>query len=295
MAEYDMNEIMEAYRREWEKKRTRMEKYTPIVYKCSFCKDTGFVELYPQDVLKPAGGRISTMMYCPHCRANKLKDISGIIAEYKELDIAKFPWDTYEKDTTRLKRITESFVYDFHEWQNEGIGLYIYSDAKGSGKTMVANAICGSICTKYNLAVRFAKIEDILADVKKSYDSRNREEPAKANVQKYFDAELLVIDDLGVSKINEWGQGVLHDLINERYKADKLCIITSNFIPENLPVYPATVDRINDMCLVLHFPEEPIRAQNALKRKNKILQYVDSYDKFTDASDISPFNTGGNI
>ncbi|MDE7479296.1 MAG: ATP-binding protein, partial [Lachnospiraceae bacterium] len=166
---------------------------------------------------------------------------------------------------------------------------YIYSDAKGSGKTMMANAICGSICAKYNMAARFTKAEDFLVDVKKSYDSRSKDEMIKNNIQKYYDAELLVLDDLGVSKITEWGQGVLHDLINERYKANKLCIITSNYVPDKLPVHAATVDRINDMCLVLHFPEVPIRSKKALERKNRLMQYIDSYDKFTDVSSETPF------
>lgn len=299
MAEFDMAEIMEAYRRKWEEHRIRAAGYKPPVYKCPHCKDTGYLDLYPPDPRKPAEGKISTMIYCPYCRTNMLKDISGIIAEYRELDISKFPWETYKmydknvKDVSRLKQLVESFVYDFQKWRDEGIGLYIYSEKKGSGKTMAANAICGSICTKYNMSARFSKFEDFFEEVKKSWDSRSKNELSKVNVQKYFDTELLVIDDLGVSKITERGQDVLHELINERYKANKLCIITSNFVPEKLPVHPATVDRINDMCMVLHFPEVPIRARKALDRQRKLLQHIDSYDKFTDATDGTPFKDGG--
>lgn len=291
MAEFDMAEILEAYRRKWEEHRKRAAGYKPPVYKCPSCRDTGFLDLYPPDPHKPAEGKVSTMIYCPYCRTNMLKDISGIIAEYRELDIRKFPWETYKKDITKLKQIVESFVYDFPKWRDGGIGLYIYSEAKGSGKTMAASAICGSICTKYNMAVRFSKFEDFFEDVKKSRDSKSRNELSKVNVQKYFDAELLVLDDLGVSKITEWGQEALHELINERYKADRLCIITSNYKPEELKVHAATIDRINDMCLVLHFPEEPIRSQKALTRKNRLMKYIDSYDRFTDCGS-TPFEGG---
>lgn len=292
MVEFSIEEVKEAFRRKWEERKKRGIGYKPPVYKCPYCKDMGFLDLYPSNPRKPMKGKTSTMIYCPYCRTDMLKDISGIIAEYRELDIGKFPWETYKKDVSKLKRIVESFVYDFQKWRDEGIGLYIYSEAKGSGKTMIANAICGSICTKYNMIARFTKVEDFIADVKKSYDSRNQDELSKVNVRKYYDAELLVLDDLGVSKITEWGQGVLHDLINERYKADRMCIVTSNFIPEKLPIHPATIDRINDMCLVLHFPEEPIRSQKALARKNKLIQHIDSYDKFTDASGSTPFESG---
>lgn len=293
MLEFSIEEVKEAFRRKWEEHKNRGVGYNPPVYKCPDCKDMGFLELYPPNPRKPMKGKTGTMIYCPYCRTDMLKDISGIIAEYRELDIGKFPWETYEGDVSNLKRIIESFVYDLQKWRDEGIGLYIYSEAKGSGKTMIANAICGSICTKYNMVARFTKVEDFIADVKKSYDSRSKDELSKVNVRKYYDTELLVLDDLGVSKITEWGQGVLHDLINERYKAGRLCIVTSNFKPEKLPIHPATIDRINDMCLALHFPEEPIRSRKALARKNKLIQHLDSYDKFTDASGSTPFESVG--
>lgn len=293
MAEFDMEEILEAYRRKWEEHRAGAAEYRPPVYKCPHCKDTGFLNLYPPNPRKSAGGKISTMIYCPNCRTNMLKDISGIIAEYRELDIRKFPWETYKKDITKLRQTIESFVYDFRRWRDEGVGLYIYSEAKGSGKTMAASAICNSICAKYNMAARISKFEDFFEDIQKSYDSRSKNELSKVNIRKFFETELLVLDDLGVSKISDKGKGVLHDLINERYKADRLCVITSNYSPENLPIYSATIDRINDMCLVLHFPEEPIRSQKALGRKSKLMQLVDGYDKFTDATGDVPFESGG--
>lgn len=302
MAEFDLAELMEAYRRKWEDHRAGAAGYNPAVYKCSPCKDMGYIDLYPSDPRKPANGKISTVVYCPYCRTDMLKDMAGIIAEYRELNICKFPWDTYKvydkaydkdkkDDILKIKQVIESFVYDFHRWRDEGIGLYIYSNAKGSGKTMAASAVCSSICAKYNMPVRFAKVEDLLSDVQKSYDSRRKNELSVVNVRKYWDADLLVLDDLGVSKITEWGQGVLHELINERYKANRQCIITSNFKLAELPIHPATVDRINDMCLVLHFPEVPVRSRKALDRKGRLMQYVDSYDKFVDCG-RTPFEGG---
>ncbi len=299
MAEFDMAELMEAYRRKWEEHRAREAGCKPAVYKCSYCKDTGFLDLYPPNPRKPAEGKIGTVIYCPYCRTNMLKDISGIIAEYRELDISRFPWETYQiydkdaKNVAKLKQLVESFVYDFRKWQEEGFGLYIYSETKGSGKTMAASAICGSICTKYNVSARFSKFEDFYEDTRKNYDSRTRNELSKTNVRKYFDAELLVLDDLGVSKITEGGKDALHTLINERYKTGRLCIITSNFAPSALPVHAATIDRINDMCMVLRFPEVPVRARKTMERQDKLMQHINSYDKFT-VCDKTPFEGGAN-
>ncbi len=292
MAGYDLAEIMEAYRRKWEEHRTRSAGYKPPVYKCAYCKDMRHVDLYPSDPRKPAEGKIRTVMGCPYCREDMLRDISGVIAEYRELDITKFPWGTYEKDMTKHRQIIESFVYDFRLWQDEGVGLYIYSTEKGSGKTMVANAICGSICAKYNIAARFTKFEDFFEDVRKTYKGRDGDGVSRANIRKYYDTDLLVIDDLGVTKITEWGMSALHDLVNERYKAGRICIITSNYVVEKLPIHPATVDRINDMCLALHWPEEPVRSMKAGERKKRLLQHIDSQDRFVDAPD-TPFGKGG--
>ncbi len=294
MAEFDLEEIMEKHRRKWNMHRGCVQQYRPPSYKCQHCKDSGFLDLYPQNPRRSAGGEISTMMYCPYCRADKLRDISGIIAEYRELDIGKFTWEAYQ-DTTlaaKLKQTVESFVYDFQQWRDEGIGLYIYSGVKGSGKTMIANAICGSVCTRYNIAARFIKVEDLLENVKKSYGSRGRDEFSRGDFWKYYETDLLVVDDLCVSKINDWGQGVLHDLINERYKAKRLCIFTSNYRLEELPVLPATSDRINDMCIAMHFPEEPVRARRAEERKSRLVLDIRNRDRFVDADGGTPFEGG---
>lgn len=294
MAEFDLEEIMEKHRRKWNMHRECVQQYRPPSYKCQHCKDSGFLDLYPQNPRRSAGGEISTMMYCPYCRADKLRDISGIIAEYRELDIGKFTWEAYQDIAlaAKLKQTVESFVYDFQQWRDEGIGLYIYSGVKGSGKTMIANAICGSVCTRYNIAARFIKVEDLLENVKKSYGSRGRDEFSRGDFWKYYETDLLVVDDLCVSKINDWGQGVLHDLINERYKAKRLCIFTSNYRLEELPVLPATSDRINDMCIAMHFPEEPIRARRAEERKSRLVLDIRNRDRFVDADGGTPFEGG---
>jgi len=288
---YDTAEIIEAYRRKWEETRARGERYKPPDYKCPHCKDMGFIDLYPKKTNKPAEGEISTMMYCPYCRTDMLKNVSGIMAEYRELDIARFPWETYKTDITTVRKTIESFVYDFRKWQDTGVGLYICSQATGSGKTMVASAICGSICSKYNIAARFTKVEDFFDDIKKNYDSKDKDELPKVSLRRYFDTELLVLDDLGVSAISPWGKDMLHSLVNERYKTKKLCIVTSNYTLAELPVHPATKDRLNDMCLVVYFPEEPIRAYKAKERKDQMVKLVASYDRFSDASGGTPFES----
>lgn len=294
MGEFGLEGVMEAYRRKWENERIRKQNYRLPEYKCGYCRDTGFVNLYPQNMHRAANGKTDVMIYCPHCRADMLKDISGVVAEYRDLDIARFPWGTYRDaaGAGEIRRVVESFVYDFQKWRGEGIGLYIYSTAKGSGKTMAASAICGSICTKYNIAVRFTKVEDFLDDLKKTYNSRGADELSRADFRKYYDAELLALDDLCVTKLTPWGKDRLHDLVNERYKAGKLCIVTSNYPPWKLEIHEATIDRLNDMCAALHFPEEAIRADKAKERKGRLAQLVQSYDKFTDTGGTTPFEGG---
>jgi len=89
VAEYDLSEILKAYRMKWEGHKTAEERYRLPSYKCPHCKDMGFVDLYPQN--RAAHGETGTVIYCPYCQTNMLKDIFGIIAEYRDLDISKFP------------------------------------------------------------------------------------------------------------------------------------------------------------------------------------------------------------
>ena len=47
-----------------------------------------------------------------------------------------------------------------------------------------------------------------------------------------YDAEVLVLDELGASKPTDWVRDTMTQIINTRYNDKKLTIITSNYLDE---------------------------------------------------------------
>src|SRR6185369_11397074 len=60
-----------------------------------------------------------------------------------------------------------------------------------------------------------------------------------------YDAEVLVLDELGASKPTDWVRDTMTQIINTRYNDRKLTIITSNYMDEPLtPNEESLTDRV---------------------------------------------------
>lgn len=72
----------------------------------------------------------------------------------------------------------------------------------------------------------------ILRELKQTYSDPTKNEYDV--MDKYVNAEILIIDDWGVSKLTEWVYEVFYYLINSRYEHKRTTIITSNSDIETL-------------------------------------------------------------
>lgn len=130
--------------------------------------------------------------------------------EFINLDGKDFRWDRYKADTTPEKNLVNSYITRYREYRNSGMGLYIYSGTKGSGKTMLSCCRLNEIARRYAGSVKFVNILDFLEMTKKGFNGE--EEDVKA----VYRAGLLVLDDIGVQMSSkEWIDTVLYRLVNE--------------------------------------------------------------------------------
>jgi DNA replication protein DnaC len=62
---------------------------------------------------------------------------------------------------------------------------------------------------------------------------------------------VLLLDDLGSEKATDWTLERLYELVNERYEANAVTIISTNAKPEDMPaaVGPRVASRLYEMCL----------------------------------------------
>lgn len=75
-----------------------------------------------------------------------------------------------------------------------------------------------------------------------------------AELERYTDADLLVIDDLGVAKTSEWAAEKIWEVLDARWSKSRRTVITSNVTPTELMADPSNgyderiLRRIFDMC-----------------------------------------------
>lgn len=107
-----------------------------------------------------------------------------------------------------------------------GGGLF-FTGLQGRGKTHAACAILCRLIEEDGKRVRFADIEGIEREVTSAWRSRDTSESAV--IDKYTNAEVVVIDDLGAEELTTITMKVLRAVISGREANMKPTIFTSNY------------------------------------------------------------------
>ena len=101
----------------------------------------------------------------------------------------------------------------------------------GSGKTLLAIAALKMVIINYGFSGRFVDFQFLLNQIKAEYEQKRSGESLLNQLR---EVDILIIDELGKGRNeNEWQLEKLDDLINSRYNAKKVTIITTNYLPQN--------------------------------------------------------------
>ena len=180
-----------------------------------------------------------------------------------------FNWDLYHEDVTDAKGTVNRFIIKFDQFRKEGMGLYIESSVKGSGKTMLACCILNELAKRYALTIKFINSLDLLELTKQAYKGTEPEE-----LTSLYQATVLVIDDIGAQMSREWIDTVFYRLINARYNNRLVTIYTSNMAAGFLKMDERIVDRIEATTYRILLPEEGIRSRIRTQQKEKIMETI---------------------
>ncbi len=220
---------------------------------------------------------------CPTCRGgffgrvDVAKKLAGIPTTFYDKRISEFNWDLYVKedgtlaDTSMHQNAVKSFVETFEEWEKKHMGLYIYSKAKGSGKSFLASCICNELMSTRAIRTRFVNASDLI-DIVQAADKNSPEEYKRDPLKLLQECKFLVIDDLGQRKDSEWLEYLLYKLLDERMRNGRLTVVTSNMSIDSLPYDDRIADRLTAMCLPLHLPEIRIRSKESMDKRNDFLK-----------------------
>lgn len=176
-----------------------------------------------------------------------------------------FEWTRYGTNIDKPRHTVNEFITRYEEFQEKGMGLYIYSAEKGSGKTMLSCCLLNEISKRYIGSIKFVNTLNFLEMTKKGYNYDDQD------VESLYMCKTLVIDDIGVQLEKQWVDTVFYRLINTRYENRKPTIYTSNLQISDLKMDERIKDRIDSTCFEVHLPEVPVRRMIRKEEKEKMM------------------------
>lgn len=200
---------------------------------------------------------------------------SGMPSEYVYKRGQHFQWEYYGdgEEIEIIKKIANAFVSRYPEFRRSGRGLYICSQTKGSGKTLLVCCLANEIMERYNVVVKFMQVLDYIELVKKKGEGVT--EAAAEQKKSLRECSLLILDDIGVqTEKQEWINNALFSLVDERYRNMLPTIYTSNLPLERASGDDRIQSRIYGTSIPLLLPEVSIRDRLAEQYRDEFLRTV---------------------
>lgn len=106
----------------------------------------------------------------------------------------------------------------------------LFMGTVGVGKTHLAVSILKGL-TERGFNCLFYEFGALLKEIQDSYNPVSKISELKV-LSPIFNAEILVLDEIGASKPTEWVRDTMAHIINTRYNDKKLTIFTTNYLDE---------------------------------------------------------------
>ncbi len=205
------NMALQAERKELLKKYNIPEDYSDVKYECVDCMDTGYIGINMCHCFKSS---LAKMAFETSGLGSLLKEQS-----FETFDISfymdnKQCFETMQKNYEKCKMYANCF-------DNSGKNL-IFIGGTGLGKTHLSTSVAKVVIEK-GYDVVYDSSPNILNDFNKE---QFKDETGLTN--KYFDCDLLIIDDLGTEMHTNFTVSSLYNLINTRLNTGKSTLINTN-------------------------------------------------------------------
>lgn len=127
----------------------------------------------------------------------------------------------------KAKERTQNFIKDFRASKRTFNSGLVLMGGPGLGKTHLAVSLIKTLILEDGIDCRFVDFFQLLSEIRHGYSQDLSEQDL---IMPYLRARVLVIDEMGKGRNNEWERTVLDQFISSRYNAaNKITIFTSNF------------------------------------------------------------------
>lgn len=237
--------------------------------KCPICNNTGFERYINEDgyeIFRECGCGIRAMQI-----ESKRLEFANIPQAFKNYRFKNFPTTKYKNIDSKnlimqaMKKISH-WLKHIEDMESRGLGLYLWSETRGSGKTRMITSIANTVMEDYKIGVKFTTSMQILNEIKSTWDKNSAGSESKL-LNSLATTSILIIDDFGTEQAKDWVGEKFYTIINQRYIDKKITLFTSNMSINDLPYDDRIVNRLKEMTYEIHFPEESIREQ--IKESNE--------------------------
>jgi len=202
------------------------QSYLEDTHKCATCRDTGFVS--------------NKLCRCFHDklveRFYSLSNVSKSITHenFDTFSFSYYPNEDYGQGLSPYEnmRINHAAALNFTaHFPNIPANLLLYGDA-GLGKTFLCNCIAREILNKGHLVI-YVTAPQLFKKIEQARFGSDENEHSDTQLELIYEADLLIIDDLG----SEFGTVVtkaeLFNILNSRLLEKKPMVISTNLSFEN--------------------------------------------------------------
>lgn len=231
--------------------------YMELKYDCEHCNDTGYLG---------NGERCNCLKQELVNRAYRMSNLGNVLNKenFHTFNIEvfnnnKFPGEdlTPRENMIDIVGFAEGFISNFDETNGENLLFY---GTTGLGKTFLCNCIAKALLDKNKIVVYQTAftILDILERRKFGKDSK---QVSDYQYNLLFNADLLIIDDLGTEVSNTFTNAEIFNIVNTRIISGKKTLISTNLTPKEISeIYTDRVfSRILDKFIPLKFYGKDLR------------------------------------
>ena len=221
-------------------------------YKCSLCKDTGFIAIDAAENEYASGDLAGTLTAkIRKCTCTVERDME-IAIKHSNINLDEYRqknFKTFRKDSPEAKEMYQ-LAKKFIDENLLAVGFFGQS---GAGKTHICIAICNELA-KNGISHKYFSYRADIQKLKSMQNDFNRVQEYNELLNSLKQAKVLYIDDL--FKLSQTSKGdidprekqIIYDIINDRYINKRKLIISSEYkLGQLVDVDEATAGRIYEM------------------------------------------------
>ena len=205
--------------------------------RCAICSGTGW-RMVP---VEHNGRTVEQATRCECLRqqqGKRLLEAARIPRRYRHCELSNFEHDREYRSLATAYMAAMRFVEQFPV-ETAGTGLLLTGPI-GCGKTHLAVGIAKELIAQKATGCLFYDYRELLKEIQNSYNASVQVTEMEV-LRPVFEADVLILDELGAAKPTEWVWDMVSHILNTRYNDKRTTIITTNYadLPQGKPVAEA--------------------------------------------------------